>query len=191
MKPARFILGVLILAPLAGLHASEIKAARPNVVVIITDDQGYGDFACHGNPFYCPAKHKRPYQHLDADTAGFFGMIANLDENFAKLDATLAEIGLRDDTILIFMTDNGGTGGIRVFNAGLRGAKASLYEGGHRAACRRPKAAEPRRQNRHLRGPSARRISPAPNVVLRQPRPGNLRCVFRRSIASVKQRRDP
>jgi len=90
--------------------------------------------APHG-PFYCPDKYKQPYQHLDADTAGFFGMIANLDENFAKLDATLTEAGVRENTILIFMTDNGGTGGIKVFNAGMRGAKASLYEGGHRVPC--------------------------------------------------------
>lgn len=90
--------------------------------------------APHG-PFYCPEEYKRPYQHLDADTAGFFGMIANLDENLARLDAALAEAGVRDNTILMVMNDNGGTGGIGVFNAGMRGAKASLYEGGHRAAC--------------------------------------------------------
>ena len=62
-------------------------------------------------------------------------MIANLDDNVARLDAMLTEAGVRDNTILIFMTDNGGTGGIKVFNAGLRGAKASLYEGGHRVPC--------------------------------------------------------
>ena len=26
-------------------------AGQPNVVLIITDDQGYGDMSCHGNPF--------------------------------------------------------------------------------------------------------------------------------------------
>jgi len=90
--------------------------------------------APHG-PFWVPKKYREPYASLDRDTAGFFGMIANLDENLAKLDAVLAETGLRDNTIFIFMTDNGGTGGIRVWNAGLRGAKTSLYEGGHRVPC--------------------------------------------------------
>lgn len=90
--------------------------------------------APHG-PFYVPDRYKQPYKHLAPDVAGFFGMIANLDENVGKLDETIREAGLRDNTVLIFLTDNGGTGGISVYNAGMRGAKASLYEGGHRAVC--------------------------------------------------------
>ena len=27
-----------------------IAADKPNVVIVITDDQGYGDLSCHGNP---------------------------------------------------------------------------------------------------------------------------------------------
>ncbi len=90
--------------------------------------------APHG-PFFAPERFKKPYAELDDDAAGFFAMIANLDENMARLDAMLAETGLRENTLLIFMTDNGGTGGIKVYNAGMRGAKASLYEGGHRVPC--------------------------------------------------------
>ena len=41
----------------------------------------------------------------------------------------------RDNTILIFMTDNGGTVGVPVFNAGMRGKKIHLYDGGHRVPC--------------------------------------------------------
>jgi arylsulfatase A-like enzyme len=87
--------------------------------------------APHG-PFFAPETYKRPYADLDRDPQGFFAMIANLDENVRRLDQMLGELGIRDDTIFIFMTDNGGTGGISVYNAGMRGAKASYYEGGHR-----------------------------------------------------------
>lgn len=90
--------------------------------------------APHG-PFFAPRRYKEAYADLDPDAAGFFAMIANLDENMARLDAMLAETGLRDNTLLIFMTDNGGTGGIKIYNAGMRGAKASLYDGGHRVPC--------------------------------------------------------
>lgn len=62
----------------------------------------------------------------------FYGMISNIDENMGKLDIFLEKNQLFDNTIMVFMTDNGGTAGSRVYNAGMRGRKASLYEGGHR-----------------------------------------------------------
>jgi len=88
--------------------------------------------APHG-PHVVPDKYSAPYAGRKA--AAFFGMIANIDENFGRLQAFLNESGLADNTIVIFMTDNGGTSGVPVFNAGLRGGKTTFYEGGHRVPC--------------------------------------------------------
>ena len=68
-------------------------------------------------------------------------MITNIDENLGILREKLEELGLEDNTILIFMTDNGSSAGVNVdrdgfmtagYNAGMRGKKGSEYNGGHR-----------------------------------------------------------
>jgi arylsulfatase B len=69
--------------------------------------------------------------------ARFLGMISNIDDNFGALRARLAALGLEDDTILIFASDNGQCPQAAgpepgAFNAGMRGLKGSMYEGGHR-----------------------------------------------------------
>ena len=71
----------------------------------------------------------------DPALASFFGLIRNIDENFARLDAWLADTGIHDNTLLVFMNDNGTSIGETVFNAGMRGKKGSSYDGGHRAMC--------------------------------------------------------
>jgi arylsulfatase len=88
--------------------------------------------APHG-PLWVAGKYKQPYE--GKGPAAFFGMIANLDENVGRLDAFLGEQGLAEDTIVIFMNDNGGTAGVRTYNAGMRAQKTQVYDGGHRAAC--------------------------------------------------------
>jgi len=97
--------------------------------------------APHG-PYLVEERYKALYRGNDAvPEPAFYGMITNIDENFGRLDAFLGEHGLRDNTILIFMTDNGSSAGchldrnhfvIRGYNAGMRGRKGSYYEGGHR-----------------------------------------------------------
>ena len=47
----------------------------------------------------------------------------------------MTERGVRDNTILIYMTDNGTSRGENVYNAGMRGKKGSGYDGGHRTIC--------------------------------------------------------
>ena len=71
----------------------------------------------------------------DPNTAHFFGLIHNIDQNFARLDRRLTELGIRDDTLIVLMNDNGTSKGETIFNAGMRGKKGSNYEGGHRAIC--------------------------------------------------------
>jgi len=103
---------------------------------------------CHDRdePFLCylptNAPHA-PYVELDEfvdlyrnrGPAGFFGMIAHVDQRFGDLERFLTEQNLRDDTIVIFMTDNGGTAGVKTHNAGLRAGKTTYYDGGHRVPC--------------------------------------------------------
>jgi len=74
-------------------------------------------------------------QTLERELTGFLAMIANIDENMERLDRFLAEQGLRDDTLLVFLTDNGSGFGPRYFNAGMKGGKTTLWEGGHRVPC--------------------------------------------------------
>jgi len=41
---------LLTLAVTSFLAVSLMAADNPNIVIVITDDQGYGDLSCHGNP---------------------------------------------------------------------------------------------------------------------------------------------
>lgn len=100
-------------------------------------------------PFLVEERYAQPYRDKEGiPIPEFYGMIANIDENFGRLRSTLASLGIEDNTILIFMTDNGSCGGcemdenginkgypVRGYNAGMRGAKSSRYDGGHRVPC--------------------------------------------------------
>ncbi|MDX1357239.1 MAG: arylsulfatase [Clostridia bacterium] len=107
------------------------------------------------NEFFCYIACNAPHTPLNVDPdyyemyrgktddkkARFYGMITNIDENFGILRQKLKEWDLEDNTILMFMTDNGSDSGIDIdknhyvtsgYNAGLRGKKNSEYDGGHR-----------------------------------------------------------
>ena len=47
---AAAVLTAAFFVPGSGLLAKSDSDARPNVVIVITDDQGYGDISFHGNP---------------------------------------------------------------------------------------------------------------------------------------------
>jgi len=69
---------------------------------------------------------------LDDTIAAFWGMCENIDDNVGRILAFLDERTLAENTIVLFLTDNGGTAGVKYFNAGMRGSKTSVHEGGSR-----------------------------------------------------------
>ncbi|MFH1719629.1 MAG: arylsulfatase [Planctomycetota bacterium] len=86
--------------------------------------------APHG-PYNVADKYSKPYRDkgVPNNQADFYGMITNIDENMGRLVRRLKELDLEENTILIFMTDNGTSG---AYGGGMRGKKGSGYEGGHR-----------------------------------------------------------
>jgi len=83
-------------------------------------------------PLHCPEKYAAMYPDQPPDVAKFFGMVTNIDENVGRLLGRLKMWGIERDTLVIFMNDNGGTVGVKVFNAGMRGQKVTPYRGGTR-----------------------------------------------------------
>lgn len=81
----------------------------------------------------------RGNEKLLEDQQRFYGMITNVDDNFGVLISELDKMGLSDNTIVIFMTDNGTAKGIQVVDGvtygctgGRSGKKGSIEDGGHR-----------------------------------------------------------
>ena len=102
------------------------------------------------SPYLVPDSYREPYaqQGLSDKDARIYGMITNIDENVGKLLAHLESTGLASNTIFIFMTDNGPT--TRLYHAGLREQKGSVYENGIRVPflARWPEQLEPRKTDR-------------------------------------------
>ena len=101
-------------------------------------------------PLYVPGKYREPVRAAIAarpeilaglgprtreNVERFLAMGANIDENVGRFDAFLKGRGLYENTIVLFLTDNGSTFGPRYYNAGMRGKKTEVWEGGHRVPC--------------------------------------------------------
>jgi len=71
---------------------------------------------------------------IDHDaTARVYGMVANIDENVGRLLARLDELGIAENTIVLFLTDNGPQQ--PRYNAGMLDRKGNVHEGGIRVPC--------------------------------------------------------
>lgn len=91
-------------------------------------------------PLIVDEKYAKPYCKLEGEniqSADYYGMISNIDENFGRLLKTLKENKLEKNTILIFCSDNGTQFGYSKeknlgYNKGFEGNKGDKLEGGHR-----------------------------------------------------------
>jgi len=99
-----------------------------------------------GDPFFCYIPYNAPhtpyqvpdpyyekYAELgfDIQTATIYGMIENLDDNIGRILNAITETGIEENTILVFLSDNGPNTAHR-YNAGMKGHKTYVDEGGVR-----------------------------------------------------------
>jgi arylsulfatase A-like enzyme len=104
----------------------------------------YLPYNCPHTPLEAPEAETATYQRADLTSvlkpgpktlrrdqlAKLYGMETNIDSNFGRLLAKLEELKLADKTIVVFLSDNGPQE--NRYNAGLRGLKGSVHEGGIR-----------------------------------------------------------
>jgi arylsulfatase len=121
----------------------QVRSGQPYFAYISTN-------APH-SPYHAPEKNVQRFKELGFtdDQAGFYGMIENIDENMGRLLSYMEQHRLFENTVLIFMSDNGMTGGgsgvpgqamghlpdgtpLLPYNAGMKGLKGSPDEGGVR-----------------------------------------------------------
>ncbi len=110
----------------------------------------YLSFNAPHNPLQVPDDYYQAYRTLDPtdgidpelipnekisektkdNTRKVYAMVTNIDDNLKKLFNKVDELGIKDNTIVIFMTDNGPQHARYV--AGMKGRKSSVYNGGIR-----------------------------------------------------------
>ena len=84
------------------------------------------------SPHQVPDKYFNKYKDkgLDNELSCIYGMVDNMDENIGRLVNLIRKKNLEENTIIIFMSDNGPNG--NRYNGDLRGIKGSVFEGGIR-----------------------------------------------------------
>jgi arylsulfatase A-like enzyme len=110
----------------------------------------YLSFNAPHTPLQVPEKYHQMYAHIDPslefeknnaahlkmteqdkeDARKVYGMVTNIDDNIGKLLQKLNDLGIEENTIVIFMTDNGPQQ-LR-YTAGMKGKKGTVYQGGTR-----------------------------------------------------------
>ena len=91
-------------------------------------------------PLQGKEKWRKKYQHLDTPRRMYAAFISTMDEMVGKIIDHLDESGLRENTLIIYLSDHGHSVEERTFSGGgssgdFRGHKFTLWEGGLRVPC--------------------------------------------------------
>ncbi|MBE2282720.1 MAG: arylsulfatase [Prosthecobacter sp.] len=129
------------------LRGSKREATKGYISDVLTDEAMKFISANQKQPFFCYLAYNSPHspyqvpdkyfdkfkaKGFEDNVAAFYGMCENLDDNVGRLLAHLDSLKIAENTIVLFLTDNGGTAGVKIYNAGMRGGKTSVHEGGSR-----------------------------------------------------------
>jgi arylsulfatase A len=129
------------------LRGTQPEPTKGYITDVLTDDVISFITARQKQPFFCYLAYNAPHspyqvpdkyfekfkaKGFDEKVAAFYAMCENIDDNVGRLLAHLDQLKLADNTIVVFLTDNGGTAGVKTYNAGMRGSKTSVHEGGTR-----------------------------------------------------------
>jgi arylsulfatase A-like enzyme len=84
------------------------------------------------SPHQVPDEYFSPYKDagLTDELAAVYGMVSNIDYNIGRVLEKLESLDLDENTLVIFLTDNGPNG--KRFNGSMKGVKGSVHEGGVR-----------------------------------------------------------
>ena len=109
-----------------------IKAKDPGKPLFL-----YVPFNGVHTPLEVPDNYMEPYMALKENRRKQAGMIAAVDEAIGQIVAALEAAHLRDNTLIVFSSDNGGPNpGSLTTNGEFRSGKGTIYEGGVRVcAC--------------------------------------------------------
>ncbi|HJN14364.1 MAG TPA: sulfatase-like hydrolase/transferase, partial [Armatimonadota bacterium] len=88
-------------------------------------------------PLQGKAKYRRMYEGLDAPRSEYAALVSTLDEKVGEVVGKVDQLGLREDTLIVFISDHGHSTEVRTHGGGgyagdYRGSKFSLWEGGLR-----------------------------------------------------------
>ncbi len=91
-------------------------------------------------PLQGQAKFRERYKHLDAPRRMYCEFMSTCDEKIGQVIDKVDELGLRDNTIIVYLSDHGHSEEERTFGGGgysgpYRGYKFNLWEGGIRVPC--------------------------------------------------------